>query len=461
LLIEKEPALGGDCLHYGCVPSKTLIASARLYQRMKHAPRWGLPAPSLPGVSFAAIAARIRQVIDTIQSHDSPERFCRLGAMVRFGQAVFQDEHCVALDGQRLSARRWVIATGSSPLVPPIPGLEHTAFLTNRDLFSLPRLPASMIFLGAGPIGIEMAQAFHRLGAEVSVVDRADQILPREDRDMADAVQAALAAEGVRFHLGASIERVRELGASGRAVTLRDADGTRREIRAEALVLALGRRPNLDGLGLEAAGVVCGAGGIDVDARQRTSQRHIYAAGDVTGRYLFTHAAGYAGGIVLSNAIFRLPRRADWSRLPWCTYSEPELASIGLNETAARARGIDVGVWSESFAANDRALAEGEGPGRIKLLLDGAEKVLGVQILGPSAGELIAEWVAALAGGTRLTALAAAVHPYPTLAEITKRVAGNVVARKLFSERVRKGLAFFFSLKGRACSPAEGREEPP
>jgi len=454
LLVEKEKDLGGDCLHFGCVPSKTLIKSAKVYHLMRHSERYGLPSVTVPPVDFRQIRSRIRSVIEVIQKHDSEERFCGLGAKVEFGNPEFTDDHTIRLAGRSVSAKNWVVATGSSAAVPPIKGIENTPFITNRELFYMDRLPSSMIILGAGPIGTEMSQAFVRLGTQVTVVDMGHQILPKEDRDLANALQKTLEAEGVRFQLNATIEEVRDLGRT-REVRFRTADRQDQALSAEAVLVALGRRANVEGLGLERIGVDFDRRGIPVDHRQRTSRRHIYAAGDVTGGFQFTHAAGYMGGIVVSNAVFHLPRRANFAWLPWCTYTDPPLASIGMNEKAAKAAGIDYDLWSEEFHGNDRSLAEGESTGQIKMLLNQNEKPIGVQILGPNAGDLIAEWVAALNGNVRLATLAAAVHPYPTMAEINKRVAGNFLSDKIFSEKVRKGLKFIFQFKGRACTLPE------
>ena len=450
LLIEKEPVLGGDCLHYGCVPSKTLIHSAHVYHLMKTGSRYGLPEIDAPPVDFSRIAGRIQAVIHKIQKHDSEERFCGLGAKVMFGEARFHDEHTVRLDGKHYTAKNWVIATGSSPVAPPIPGLHETGFLTNKEIFSLDRLPESLTILGGGPIGIEMAQAFNRLGSQVAVVDQADQILGKEDKDMADAVMDVLAAEGVDFHLGAAIEKVEAAG-NRKTVTLKAASGDRVVLAADEILAAMGRAANVDGLNLESIGVDFEPNGILVDNRLRTSQKHIFAAGDVSGGFQFTHAAGYEGGVVVSNAVFHLPRKTDYTFLPWCTYTHPELASIGMNETSAKNAGIDYTVWTEAFMDNDRSLAEGEQAGKVKMILDKREKPLGVQILGPRAGDLIAEWVAALNGKVKLSTLAAAIHPYPTLGEINKRVVGSYFSPKIFSDKIQKGLKFFFNLKGRAC----------
>ncbi|MBU4176701.1 MAG: FAD-dependent oxidoreductase [Proteobacteria bacterium] len=454
LLVEKETALGGDCLHYGCVPSKTLLKTAHVYHLMKNGPKFGLPAITPPGVDFREVSARIRSVIDTIQEHDSVARFCRLGARVEFGSPVFTDEHAVALGGKNISARAWVIATGSSPEIPPIAGLAATPYLTNRDLFSLDTLPASLIILGAGPIGVEMAQAFCRLGSTVTVIQRSGQILSKEDRDLAEVVQQALEEEGVTFLLNTTVVRVGDLGRD-REVVVKNSAGETVTLTGEAILVALGRTPNVAGLGLEKIGIPFDHAGLTVNRYLRTSHRHIYGAGDVIGGYQFTHVAGYEGGVVLRNAIFHLPQKADYTLVPWCTYTQPSLASIGLNEKRAQKAGIDYTVWSEEFSNNDRGVTEGESSGMIKLLLDRKKRPLGVQILGPQAGELLGEWVAMLNSGVGLSKIATAIHPYPTLGEINKRVAGAVFAKKIFSAPVRKGLRFFFGLQGRACEKEE------
>jgi pyruvate/2-oxoglutarate dehydrogenase complex dihydrolipoamide dehydrogenase (E3) component len=452
LLIEKENLLGGDCLHYGCVPSKTLIRTAQVYHQMKKAEEFGLPRVDLRPVDYQQVTKRIQSVINTIQKHDSEERFCGLGAKVEYGQATFMDEHSIRLNGKNYSAKNWVIATGSSPSIPPIEGLDKTPFITNKEIFSLDHLPKSMVILGAGPIATEMAQAFSRLGTKVDVVQRSNQILSKEDEDAAGEVMEALKSEGVTIHLNTTVVSTKDLGAE-REIIIKDREDKETTLRAETILVATGREANLAGLGLKNVGVEFNGKGLQVDKRLRTTQKHIYAAGDVTGSYLFTHAAGYEGGIVISNAIFHLPRKVNYTYLPWCTYTDPELASIGMNEKAAKAAGIEYSVWTEAFKDNDRSLAEGEKRGKIKMILDAKEKPLGVQILGPHAGELLSEWVAVLNGKVKLSILAAAVHPYPTLGEINKRVAGTFFSPKIFSDKVKKGLKFFFHLKGRACEP--------
>jgi len=452
LLVEKEKVLGGDCLHYGCVPSKTLIQTAHVYHLMKNAKEFGLPPVEVKPVDFREVVHRLQEVIQVIQKHDSEERFCKLGAKVELGEPAFIDEHAIRLHGKTFSAKNWVIATGSSPAIPPVAGLDHTPHVTNKHIFSFEKLPPSMVILGAGPVATEMAQAFSRLGTKVSVVQRSGQILSNEDKDMADELMGILQKEGVRFYLHTSIVGARDLG-SEREVVVKTKEGEAISLKAETILVALGREANLGGLNLEGIGIPYDAKGLKLDSRLRTSHKHIYGAGDVTGAFQFTHAAGYEGTIVVSNAIFHLPRKVDYTFFPWCTYSHPELASIGMNEKRAKAAGLEYVIWEEKFKDNDRSLAEGEKNGKIKMLLDKKGKPLGVQILGPRAGDLVSEWVAAFHGKVKPTTLASAVHPYPTLGEINKKVAGSYLSSKIFSETIKKGLSFFFHLRGRACGP--------
>jgi pyruvate/2-oxoglutarate dehydrogenase complex dihydrolipoamide dehydrogenase (E3) component len=267
---------------------------------------------------------------------------------------------------------------------------------------------------------------------------------------MADEIQNVMRLEGVVFHLNASIIGTKNLGVQ-KEVTIKNKQDKTIRLKAETIVVAMGRSPNASGLGLEDIDVEYDRFGIKVDKRLRTKHRHIYAAGDVSGGFQFTHAAGYEGGIVVSNAIFHLPRKVDYSLLPWCTYTDPELANIGMNEKMARSAGIDYSIYTEAFKDNDRSLAEGEKIGKIKMILDEKEKPIGIQILGPRAGDLISEWVAALNGNVKLSKIAAAIHPYPTIGEINKRVVGTFFSPKIFSDKIQKGLKFFFNLKGRAC----------
>jgi len=454
ILVEKAKVLGGDCLHFGCVPSKTLIRTAGVWSLARRAKEFGLPGIGLPPVSLAAVMDRVRSVIDKIQEHDSPERFCKLGAEVRFGSPRFVDDHTVDLDGARLTARAWIVATGSSPSLPPVEGIADVPYWTNETVFSQTKLPDHLLILGGGPIGVEMAQAFRRLGSQVTVVEYADQILGPEDPDIAAILRNRLEAEGVKVLTGTKAIKAASMNSS---VHLRvgpaKGEGDPWTIDGDVLLVAAGRKPNVEGLELPAAGVAFSSRGIPADRRMRTNVSHIYACGDVNGVFPFTHVAGYEAGIALSNAVLRLPRKADYTKVPWCTYTDPEVASIGLNEKRAKAAGVEYRVLTSHFREIDRALAEGETEGKIKVLISPSGALLGCQIAGHHAGELIHEWVAAINGGVKLSTLAGSIHAYPTLAEISKKAAGSYYSEKLFSDRTRKILRFLFDLKGRACTP--------
>ncbi|OLN29356.1 Mercuric ion reductase [Desulfovibrio sp. DV] len=448
LLVESERALGGDCLHFGCVPSKTLIETARVRHLAGRAAEYGLPAIEPGPVDFALVRRRIQGVIAGIQEHDSPDRFRRLGAEVHFGQARFVDDHTLELDGRRITADRIVIATGSRAAVPDIPGLASSGYLTNRELFSLEKLPASLVILGGGAIAAEMGQAFARLGSRVTVVQRSAQLLSREDADLAAVVAAGLAADGVEVCLDSVVESVAGPDAAGlRTVTVIHG-GQRRGIAAEAILVAMGRTPNLDALDLDAAGIAYTEKGLVLDDRLRTSVPHVFGAGDVTGGHQFTHAAGYEGGVVVAGAVFRLPRRVDYTFMPRCAFTDPALAAAGLTESGARAAGIAHTVIAEPFAGNDRARAAGETAGLVKLVLGKRGRLLGVGIVGSGAGELLAQWLAARAGKVGLSTLAGTVLPYPTLGETGKRAAGRTLETKLFSPLVRRVLRLVFGYRG-------------
>ncbi len=392
ILIEKEKTLGGDCLHFGCVPSKTLIRTAGVWSLARRAKEFGLPEVALPPVSLAAVMARVRYVIDTIQEHDSPERFCKLGAEVRFGSPRFVDDHTVSVDGDRLTARSWIIATGSGPSLPPVEGIADVPYWTNETVFSQKELPARLLILGGGPIGVEMAQAFQRLGSKVTVIEFAEQLLGHEDPDIASILRSRLEAEGVKILTGTKVLKAATAGSS---VLLRvvpaNGEGEPWTIEGDVLLVAAGRKPNVEGLELPAAGVAFSPRGVPADRRMRTNVPHIYACGDVNGVFPFTHVAGYEAGIALSNAVLRLPRKADYTKVPWCTYTDPEVASIGLNEKRAKAAGVEYRVLETPFDGVDRALAEGETEGKIKVLISPSGGLLGCQIVGHHAGELVCQ----------------------------------------------------------------------
>ncbi|MGC9325396.1 MAG: dihydrolipoyl dehydrogenase family protein [Desulfomonilia bacterium] len=452
VLIEKSDTLGGDCLHYGCVPSKTLIRTAGVWAQARRASEFGLPVLTLPPVDLGKVMDRVHSVIQTIQHHDSPERFCSLGADVRFGSPVFRDDHVVEIDGERISARTWIIATGSSPALPPIDGLADVPYWTNETVFSQRHLPERLLVLGGGPVGLEFSQSFCRLGSKIIIIEFMDQILGPEDPDIADILMERLLGEGVEIHTGTKAVRAeRRNGTIRLTVAPSHEKGPERVIEADALLVAAGRKPNIDGLQLEAAGVHTTPKGISTNSRMKTNISHIYACGDVNGQMPFTHVAGYEGGIALTNAVLRLPRKADYTRIGWCTYTDPEVASIGLNEKRARQENIEYHTVEEYFSENDRAIAEAEDIGKIKILVSPKGDLLGCQIIGARAGELIHEWLLATTAGVKLSSIASAVHVYPTLSEISKRASGDLFSSKIFSDRTRSVLRLLFNLKGRAC----------
>jgi pyruvate/2-oxoglutarate dehydrogenase complex dihydrolipoamide dehydrogenase (E3) component len=456
ILIEKTEKLGGDCLHYGCVPSKTLIRTAAVWAQAKRAKEFGLPGLKLPPVNLGDVMDRVHSVIETIQHHDSTERFCGLGAEVRFGSPVFADDHVVDIDGDRISAGKWIIATGSSPAPPPVDGIDDVPYWTNETVFSQRDLPSRLIVLGGGPIGLEMSQAFARLGSKVTVVEFMDQILGPEDADLAEILKSRMELEGVEFHVKTRAVKAEADGSVVR-LTVAPANGSGKMniLEGDALLVAAGRKPNVEGLGLGNAGIEFTSRAIPTDLRMRTNISHIFACGDVNGQLPFTHVAGYEGGIALTNAVLRLPRKADYSKIGWCTYTDPEVASIGLNEKRAKKEGVPYHLFEEKFEDNDRAVAEGEPLGKIKMLVGPKGKLLGCQIIGSHAGELIHEWIIAMGGGVKLSTMAGAVHVYPTKSEISKRVAGDVFTERIFGERTKSVLRLLFNLKGRACTLPE------
>jgi pyruvate/2-oxoglutarate dehydrogenase complex dihydrolipoamide dehydrogenase (E3) component len=370
ILIEKAKTLGGDCLHFGCVPSKTLIRSAGVWALARRSREFGLPGLELPPVDLAAVMDRVRAVVDTIQEHDSPERFRGLGATVRFGEPRFTDSRTVSVDGDRVTARAWIVATGSGPALPPVEGLADVPYWTNETVFSRKELPGRLLVLGGGPVGVEMAQAFRRLGSKVVLVESGEQLLASEDADVAEILRDRLEAEGVVVFTGTKALKAESAGSAVRLlVAPSEGAGEPRTIEGDALLVAAGRKPNTEGLDLRAAGVPHFPRGIPTDGHMRTYVPHIYACGDVNGLFPFTHVAGYEAGIALSNAVLHIPRKADYSKVPWCTYTDPEIASVGFNEGRAKAGGVDYRVLTTSFREVDRALAEGETAGKIKVLI--------------------------------------------------------------------------------------------
>ncbi|MEP0320583.1 dihydrolipoyl dehydrogenase family protein [Bauldia litoralis] len=437
VLFERRK-MGGECLNYGCVPSKALIASARSAEAVRSAPGFGVKA-DLAGIDFAAAVDRVDRVIATIAPHDSEERFESLGVTVLRSNATFTGPDTVEGDGVTVKARRFVIATGSNPAAPPIDGLDTVPYLTNETIFANRTLPEHLLVVGGGPIGVEMAQAHRRLGARVTVAE-ADRIMAKEDPELTAVIRDRLIAEGIDILEGARVKRFQMSGETIAATI--DADGER-DLTVSHVLVAAGRKPQIDGLGLEAAGVDHTRAGITVDSRLRTSNRRIFAIGDISGGPQFTHVAGYQAGIVIRNALFRLPAKVDYRALPWVTFTDPELARVGLLEAEAREQfGSSVEALTVPFGKIDRAIAEGRTDGLIKLVLGKRGRILGASIVGDHAGELIHLWALAMGQKLGAKAVAGMIAPYPTMGEISKRVAGEYYAKKLFSPWPRRIVRF-------------------
>lgn len=415
--------MGGDCLNYGCVPSKAVLAAAAQAQRMRTG-GCGI-AGQAPQIDFAAVMDHVQAAIATIAPHDSVERFEGLGVKVVQDWGRFVGPRELEAGGRRIRARRFVIATGSRAAVPPIPGLEDVPYLTNETLFDLRALPAHLLVIGGGSIGVEMAQAFRRLGAQVTVIEAA-QALGRDDPEMAAVVLNRLRAEGVRVVNSAPVQRV-----SGRAGEI-SVETAADVFTGTHLLVATGRRAALDRLDPAAAGVETTPAGAVVGPDLRTTNRRIYAIGDAAGGMQFTHLAGYHASVVIRPILLGLPAKAKTAHIPRVTYTDPELAQIGPTEAEARAEhGDKLTVARFDYAANDRAIATGQTEGAIKVMVVRGRPV-GVSIAGAEAGELIAPWALAIANGLKMTALTAMVAPYPTLTELNKRVAGAYFSPKLF-----------------------------
>ncbi len=423
VLVEKGQ-MGGDCLNYGCVPSKALIAAAHAAETMRRAGRFGLGAVE-PAVDLDGLRAHVRDVIDRIAPNDSQARFEAMGVRVIRAAGRFTSRDTLEAGGIAIKGRRFVVATGSSPAAPPIPGIELVRYLTNESVFDLERLPKRMLVLGAGPIGLELAQAFRRLGSEVVVVE-AGKALGREDPELAAVVLTQLEREGVRLLQGVKVARIEPVGGGVRL----HLDGAP-PIEGDDLLVAAGRRPNVGALGLEAAGVTFDNSGVKVGPSLRTTNRRIYAVGDVAGMAQFTHAANYHAGLVLRATLFRMAVKLDPAAIPRVTYTDPEIAVAGLSEADAHERHGKVHVLRWSFVENDRAQAERQTEGFVKVVTTPKGLILGAAIVGPRAGELIPLWQFALAKRARISDIAGLVFAYPTLAEVSKRAAVTSYAPSL------------------------------
>jgi pyruvate/2-oxoglutarate dehydrogenase complex dihydrolipoamide dehydrogenase (E3) component len=449
-LIERGQ-MGGDCLNFGCVPSKALIASARTAHRIRHADHWGLEAAE-PAFIFEKVIARMRARRARIAPNDSQERFEGLGVEVIRGDAVFVSPHEVQVAGRTLRARNFVIATGTRPAIPPIEGLGDVTFFTNETIFDqLDQRPERMVILGGGPIGCELAQAFARLGVKVTLVHRGARLLPKEDPGVSELVRNTLAADGIECLTNVNVQRVHQAG-SETVMTLRLGETTR-DLRAEALLVAVGRAPNLETLNLAAAGVRRSKHGVEVNAYLQSSQPHIYAAGDIAGPYRFTHMADYQARIVARNILapFGFMRsKTDYRVVPWCTYLDPEVARVGLSETEARDRGIEYDLYVSKLEDLDRAVVEDETSGFVKVLTArGRDRILGVTFVASHAGDLIHEYVLAMRSGVGLGKLSSVIHAYPTFAELARKT-GDAFQKTRLTPATRKLFAYLY---GRARRP--------
>jgi pyruvate/2-oxoglutarate dehydrogenase complex dihydrolipoamide dehydrogenase (E3) component len=430
VLVERG-IMGGDCLNFGCVPSKSLLAAARIADLWRRGAGLGI-AYARPRIDFAAVADSVQRVIAEIAPNDSVERFEGLGVRVLRAEARFTSPRTVHAGGVEIRPRRFVIATGSQPAVPPIPGLDDVPYLTNETVFANHDLPEHLIVIGGGPIGIEMAQAHRRLGARVTVLD-VGPLLPRDDPELSAILAGRLSSEGIVVRPGIEIA---DIGRTEKTVAVRLASGER--ISGSHLLVAAGRRPTIEGLDLAAAGIAATAQGITVDARLRTTNRRVFAIGDVVGGPQFTHVALYHAGIVIRNALFRIPAKVDYRALPWVTYTDPELAQVGLTEAGSRAIEGAPRVLRWRFAENDRAQTERETEGMVKVVTRGNGHILGASILGAGAGDLILPWALAISQKLKIGALANLIVPYPTRGEASKRAAGSYYTPTLFSARTRR-----------------------
>lgn len=460
LLIERHK-LGGDCLNTGCIPSKALIRSANVAALLARASEFGLDAPA-PAVDFPRVMERVAAVIRRIEPHDSPERLASLGVEVRFGDARFVSPREIIVNGETLRSRKFVIATGSRPAIPPIEGLR--SYLTNETIFEIRTLPEHLLVLGAGPVGVEMAQAFRRLGSRVTLFDLAPRILPREDPEVSSLIASVFEQERIRICVNANLLRdeVRESSSGksehtltferNRAPTVSEGAMPQESVSGDVLLVAVGRRPNVEGLGLDKAGVAVEGKGIRVNARGRTTASNIYACGDVTGEYLFTHTAEYQAKIAVTNAILHVPLKLDYRAVPWVIFTDPEAAHVGLTEEEARQQHGKVKVHRITFEHEDRAIIDGEmtdseTAGLVKVIATPKGKVLGAHIVGARAGEMILEYTLALQHGLRLPQISSTIHPYPTFA-LAGRHAADLYWREKASKTLVRWLQRIFGYSG-------------
>lgn len=434
ILVERSK-MGGDCLNYGCVPSKSLIAAAQIGHDIKTSSKFGWIVDT-PKVDFKKVYHHLQGVIQSIAPQDSVERFRRLGVKVLQEEGHFKDEKTLETQTHLIQAKRFIIATGSRPFVPPLEGLSQVPHYTNETIFDLQELPEHLVVIGGGPIGIELAQAFRRLGSQVTVLELF-KALPKDDPEMTEKLKGLLIEEGIQIQENAKITSF--LG-KGKKVECfyEDEKGRKQQILATHLLVATGRRSTIENLNLEAAHIQFSTKGIDVNGNLRTSNSRVYAIGDCVGGYQFTHVAGYHAGLAIRNTIFKLNAKVQTTAIPWVTYTDPELAHVGYLESQLQAKNMAYKVLKLPFKDNDRAQAERRTEGEIKVLVSPKGYILGATILGASGGELIYPWVIAIQNKLKISAIANSIAPYPTLNDINKRIAGTFYIDRLFSSRMKK-----------------------
>lgn len=428
-LIERH-LMGGDCLNYGCVPSKALIRAARAAHAVREAETFGVAAKAASAVDFAEVMRRLRRVRADISAHDSVQRFTGLGADVYLGNARFTSPNSIEVEGQRLEFSKAIIATGARAAKLPVPGLEEVGYLTNESVFSLTELPRRLVVVGAGPIGCELGQAFRRLGSQVAMLTDGAKLMPREDPETAAIVTEQFQREGIALCLGARILRA-ERSPEGKTIVF-DRGRGEEKILCDEILVAVGRTPNVEGLNLEAAGVRYDRKGVWVDDHLRTSNPRIYAAGDISSRYQFTHAAEALARIALQNALFFGRKRASDLVIPWATYTDPEVAHVGLTAKEAGERAADVESFTLRLDDNDRAVVDGDAAGFARAHVSKKDgRILGATLVSRHAGESIGEFVLAIQKRMKLRELGAVIHPYPTQAEIIKRLGDSSMKSRL------------------------------
>jgi len=415
-LIEKNK-LGGDCTWYGCIPSKALLKSAQVFSLLKRIKEFGITGDIKCNPD--GVMAHVRDVIKQISTHHPEGVFEKRGIKVLFGSTKFIDRHTIEFNGKKISSKRFIICTGSHPLVPPIDGLKGIDYLTNENIFDLQGLPKSIAVLGGGPIGVEISQALSRLGVEVSIVEMADRILFREDREVAEVLTKTLLKEGVKIYPGKKAVKFSKEG-NFIAITVEDKEKKQSIIKAEKVLVAVGRSPNVLGLDLEKAGVNYSNKGIETGSTLRTTATNIYACGDVVGPYRFSHMAEYQAVITVGNALFPFKQKVNYNVVPWCTFTDPELAHVGLTEEEAKVRYKDLKIYKSAYSGNDRAVTDLEESGFAKVICDNKGHILGAHIVGASAGEIIHEYVLAKSAGFTIGKISFAIHIYPTLAQVVK-----------------------------------------